>query len=360
MKFDYIIGNPPYQDSTSTNNRDSAVYPYFYDAAKKLAHSYELISPARFLFNTGLTSKDWNKKMLTDPHIDVTYYEADSSKVFSQTDIKGGVAIVYRDDKKEFGQIGTFIPNEKLRSISKHFNRSKKGFASIVFSGRSDMKFTDEFIQDFPQSVTDRIASINEKSKVKVNKLSPNEEYELKSSTFAVLPYAFLEKEPENSEQYYKILGLNKGKREYRWISKKYLIPRYPEKNNINWYKVLLPESNGAGKLGETLSTPLIAYPGESSTPTFISIGQFETEQEAENALKYIKTKLVRALLAICKKTQHNPASVWLYVPLQDFTSNSDIDWSKSIPEIDQQLYKKYGLDDDEIKFIETHVKEMN
>lgn len=71
------------------------------------------------------------------------------------------------------------------------------------------------------------------------------------------------------------------------------------------------------------------------------------------------KTKLVRALLGICKKTQHNPSSVWAYVPLQDFTNNSDIDWSKSIFEIDAQLYKKYGLSQEEIDFIESKVKSM-
>lgn len=65
-------------------------------------------------------------------------------------------------------------------------------------------------------------------------------------------------------------------------------------------------------------------------------------------------------MLGILKITQHNPPEKWKYVPLQDFTENSDIDWTKSIPEIDQQLYKKYGLDKDEIEFIETHVKAMN
>ena len=60
------------------------------------------------------------------------------------------------------------------------------------------------------------------------------------------------------------------------------------------------------------------------------------------------------------KVTQHNSPDKWKYVPLQDFTSTSDIDWSRTIPDIDQQLYKKYGLSNDEINFIETHVKEMN
>ena len=65
-------------------------------------------------------------------------------------------------------------------------------------------------------------------------------------------------------------------------------------------------------------------------------------------------------MLGILKITQHNPAPKWKYVPMQDFTSMSDIDWSKSISDIDQQLYAKYGLDENEIEFIETHVKEMS
>ena len=63
--------------------------------------------------------------------------------------------------------------------------------------------------------------------------------------------------------------------------------------------------------------------------------------------------------MALLKKTQHITPEKWMYVPLQDFTANSDIDWSKSVVEIDQQLYRKYDLTADEIEFIETHVKEM-
>lgn len=65
-------------------------------------------------------------------------------------------------------------------------------------------------------------------------------------------------------------------------------------------------------------------------------------------------------MLGTLKVTQDNNKGTWKNVPLQDFTSNSDIDWSKSISEIDQQLYKKYELDEEEINFIETHVKEMD
>ena len=75
--------------------------------------------------------------------------------------------------------------------------------------------------------------------------------------------------------------------------------------------------------------------------------------------MKYIKTKFVRALLDVLKVTQDTTRAKWACVPLQDFTDKSDIDWTKSIPKIDQQLYKKYNLSDDEIAFIEKNVKEM-
>ena len=90
-----------------------------------------------------------------------------------------------------------------------------------------------------------------------------------------------------------------------------------------------------------------------------MSIGKLNTEAEAEAEVKYVKTKFSRAMLGILKVTQDNKKSVWKYVPLQDFTSASDIDWSKSVHEIDLQLYRKYGLDEKEINFIESHVKEM-
>ena len=81
---------------------------------------------------------------------------------------------------------------------------------------------------------------------------------------------------------------------------------------------------------------------------------------ESENALKYIKTKFARAMLGVIKITQDLTPTKWKYVPLQDFKSSSDIDWSQSIAHIDKQLYKKYNLSDEEINFIENNVKEMD
>ena len=108
------------------------------------------------------------------------------------------------------------------------------------------------------------------------------------------------------------------------------------------------------------ISKPEVGSPEEIATDTFLCVGAFNTSREAKNLLKFIVSKFARVLLGSLKVTQINAKETWKNVPLQDFTSASDIDWSKSIPEIDRQLYRKYGLDNAEIEFIESHVKEMS
>ena len=158
-----------------------------------------------------------------------------------------------------------------------------------------------------------------------------------------------------------KILGISKNKRAWKYIQSKYVDKAH---ENLYKWKVLVPRANGSGAIGEVLSTPLIGTPLIGTpligyTQSFIGIGKFDTEYEANACFKYIKGKFARALLGILKITQDNDRGVWRMIPLQDFTPNSDINWSASIRDIDQQLYKKYGLSQQEIDFIESHVKEM-
>lgn len=127
-----------------------------------------------------------------------------------------------------------------------------------------------------------------------------------------------------------------------------------------NQYKVVIPKADGSGAFGDRITNPAILEPNNGFTHSFLGIGGFNSELTANNALKYMSTKFFRSLLSILKVTQDMNADKMKYVPLQDFTSASDIDWSKSVPEIDQQFYKKYSLSPEETEFIETHVKEMD
>jgi len=118
MKFDVVIGNPPYQEEAIGDSTQAPpIYHKFMDEAYKLADKVSFITPARFLFNAGATGKSWNEKMLNDEHLKVIYFNQDSSKVFPNTDIKGGVAVTYRDRSKNFGAIGTFTSFTEIDSI---------------------------------------------------------------------------------------------------------------------------------------------------------------------------------------------------------------------------------------------------
>lgn len=186
--------------------------------------------------------------------------------------------------------------------------------------------------------------------------MSKGHAYDLKSNVLEKLPDIFYEKKPDDGHEYIKILGLVKMRRAYRFIRRDYV--NHPD--NLPKWKVIIPKANGSGALGEALSTPLIGQPLIGHTETFMSVGCFDSKEEAEALLKYIKSKFARTLLGILKTTQDNPPEKWKFVPLQDFTSASDIDWSRSVSEIDRQLYRKYGLSQEEIDFIESHVKEMD
>lgn len=327
MKFTAVVGNPPYQITTETNFA-TPVYHLFFEAAKSLSPDYvSLIHPARFLFNAGATPKEWNKQMLNDPHLSLPLYEPNSQKIFSGVDIKGGICITFWNKNNPSGGLGgTFVAHEELETI---LRKVKVGGFDQIVSSNGETKLN-----------------------IVLDKKYPNEK-RIVTNYFERFPNIFVL--TKNNKFNIKIFGLEKGnKRTLRYVEKKIISDKKLEK-----YKVFIPKSNGSGAFGEVISTPIIAEPFVGSTNSFLQIGSFENFEEASNCLKYIKSKLCRAMLGSLKVTQDNPKSVWVNVPIQDFTSKSDINWSKSVSEIDEQLYKKYGLDKKEIDFIETHVKEM-
>lgn len=345
MKFDVVIGNPPYQDSATGDNDNYAapIYSDFMDLSYKLSDLVTLITPARFLFNAGATSKQWNKKMLNDPHFKVVLYEANSSNIFPHTDIKGGVAVSLRDEHQKFEPIEIFTAFPELNSILKRVLPKTNGSLSEIISGRGVYKLSDKALSDHPE-----IEQLQSKGHKK----------DVGSGAFRVLKDVvfFKEKPSDGHDDYVRFLGLSNRTREYWWGRQIYQdVP-----DSFYHFKVFIPQANGSGTFGEVLSTPLIGKPLIGATETFLSIGNFLSEDEATACLNYIKSKFARAMLGILKTTQANTRSKWEYVPLQDFTPNSDIDWTKSIPEIDQQLYKKYNLSEEEINFIETKVQAID
>ena len=339
VKFTAVIGNPPYNEETKDTS-DKQIYYLFMEISYLLSSKAILITPARFLFNAGKTPKPWNIKMLNDEHLKVLHYIQKSADIFPNTDIKGGVVITYRDSKRNFGKIGTFTTYEELNSILRKVSPIESHSLASIYYSTDSYQFSQKLHDDYPY-IKDMLSNGHENGIV--------------SSIFSRLENTDVFTIDKHSEDDIKFIGLINLKRCYRYIKKQYIKP-HP---NLERWKVILPGSNGSGAIGEVLSTPLVGQPLVGHTQTFISFGAFTNRTEAENLMKYIKTKFARTMLGTLKITQSNKRGTWTNTPLQDFTNNSDIDWSKSIPEIDQQLYEKYGLDEKEITFIEEKVAQM-
>lgn len=329
VKFTAVIGNPPYDQQSSGDATDKKpVYHLFFDSAKSLDPEYVcLIHPARFLFNAGKTPKIWNEKMLNDKHLSVPLYEPVSKTIFKEVDIKGGIAVTLWDrDNPTGGLGGAFTAHKELQSI---LNKVPDGGMHTIVStagGSPTIRYTD--------------------------KRGRRRSY-FRTSAFFDLPDFFSRERDERHT--IKIIGLERGnKRSHRYVNSEIL--RDP---TIEKWKVFVPESNGTGAIGEVLSTPIIGEPLTGCTESFVRIGAFDSEAEAKNCMNYIKTKFCRAMLGTLKITQHNPRSTWRNVPIQDFSSSSDINWKKSIAEIDEQLFAKYDLDKNEKDFIKNNVRAM-
>lgn len=345
MKFYAVIGNPPYQSDKDDNDRKPPIYDAFMDAAYQVSDRVELVTPGRFLFDAGQTPKAWNEKMLSDKHLKVLSYEPDASTVFPNTDIKGGIAVTLRDATSDFGAIETFTVYPELNGILKKVNRATSGQLRLdsIFASQRCYKFSDLFYQENRNNENVRA------------QLGPGNRIKIVSKVMETLPEIFTVKPSAPESDVYKFYGRINGKRGYRFVAKKYI----RENEYIHNFKLLIPEANNSGIYGETLAEPMVAGPETGSSDTFLNAGPFKTEREAHNLALYYKTKFFRALLGVKKATQHSPSQVWKTIPLQDFSLDSDIDWSKSVAEINRQLYAKYDLSDEEIDFIESHVKEM-
>ncbi len=339
MKFDAIVGNPPYQlENSGDGSGKDPIYHLFIDLAQNVSNIVTLIHPARFLFNAGKTPKEWTEKMLNDEHLSVIDYFDNSADVFPTVDIKGGVAITLWNKKVNYGKIGLFTVHDELTSIIEK-SKSTKSFAEIVYP--MDL-----------YRVTETLYAENLWAE---GRQSKGHRYAMGSNVFKIFPELFYENSPTNTDEYIQIYGLANTQRVIRWIKKSYV--KLPD--NFNGYRVLIAKVNGSGAFGETLTSPFVIESNTGHTATFLSVGNFDKRIEAEAVLKYIKTKFARTLLGTLKVTHDNPKNTWKNVPLQDFSENSDIDWSVSIPEIDKQLYAKYKLSPDEISFIETMIKPM-
>lgn len=341
--FDFVIGNPPYQDDDPEASRKTPLYDKFMDAVYPLADETELITPARFLFEAGQTPKDWNRKILNDEHFKVLHYEPDSSEVFPNAQLTGGVAVTLHSKDKTYDPVQVYTPYKELNSIVEKVNEIEGDaprFDSIV-SSQGIYRFTEVLFKEHPE-----VAELSGKGtgdKI-VSKIVSKA-----TDIFSDTPV---------EDDFCKILSKAGNGRAWKYIKRKYIQPT----PYLDTYNVMISESDGsAGYLGNPIPARMIgrleiADPESGSVDTYLSVGTFANRSEAENCAKYMQTKFVRVMLGVKKVTQHHPKSTWTQVPLQDFSRGSDIHWNGSLEELDKTLYKKYKLTKKEISFIEKYI----
>lgn len=348
MKFDFVIGNPPYQEMSKNNKMTRSIYPDFVRSSQAIGQIVSLVMPARWMSGENgpyRETQHFIDEMLKGDHLQSFHLYPNSSDLFPNVDIKGGVCF--------------FVWNRAYSCDRVNYTITENGAYKKVLTS---FRIAENVIIRFPELI-----SILEKTKA-ISTIYLNT-WVSSWNPFGFISDLFTKNkegvsrisEEKQQDDDYLVHGLLKNKRVIRYI------PNSALKKNIHIahsYKVFLPRANGSGVFGEVFSTPMIGTPMIGTpmmicTDTFLQIGVFDNCTEAENLLKYVKTKYFRTMVGIKKTAVFNYKECFTFVPLQDFTAASDIDWSRSVAEIDRQLYAKYGLSAEEVAFIEEKIKPM-
>lgn len=329
VKFGVVIGNPPYQVSDG-GARASAkpIYHEYINLSKVLSSSYvSIISPSRW-FTGGKGLDLFRSKMIEENKFRTLIDFSDSKECFSGVEVKGGVNYFLWDIN--------YNGECNVKNIYKNNNTSLKRFLKL--------EDIDIFIRY--NTLYTIFKKVHKKENCTFDILvSSRKPFDLDTST------KIDDSKSKNSLKIY-------GKSKIGYIDEKKI-----KKNNelINKQKIFITYAYGAGEgfPHQIINKPIIAPLGSVCTETYLSIGPFESEEEVNNAYKYIKTKFFRALVLIAKNSQHATSKTYRFVPMQNFTEKSDINWGKSSDEIDKQLFEKYKLSDEEKKYIKEIIKDM-
>lgn len=340
MKFDAIVGNPPYQlEGGSGGNNDAPIYQIFAKISENSTSEYvSLIMPARW-FAAGRENLlgDFRNNMIHNKSLRKMVVYSNGVDIFSNVEIKGGICYYLID--KAYNGLCDYIYNnggiksEELRDLSTF---------DIIIREPKLAKIVDKIKNKSSQPYVDSIISNDTPFGISSNPKSSKKN-----------PMVVSETKNANSDiKLYHIENLN---RKVEYIDRR-LINK--NKQFIDKDKVFIPGAGGSGNDPYVLGKPIVAPKGSVCSQSFL-FASFDDENQANNFKKYLLTRFFRILVSAIKISQSAPNRVYKFVPLQDFTDKSDIDWSKSISEIDQQLYKKYNLTQEEIDFIESKVKPM-
>lgn len=342
MNFDAIVGNPPYMEMDGgAQSSAKPIYNLFVDIARSLEPNFiSLIMPTRW-YSGGKGLDEFRESMINDKNLSLLHDFLNPDEVFPNTNIRGGICY-FLWDKNYSNEI-------KLTEVVTHRNGDKP--LSVNRSLKS--KESDIFIRhNVALEILEKVNNFKD--------FKSFEDYVSPRKPFGLDGFIVNKKLFRNSHK-----GLNSPvicygkKQEIGYLDRTEVKSR---KKWIDLYKVFTPYANNIGtELNDDNLNAFIGKPGTICTESYIVLGaDLRLDKVSSNNLcKYCTTRFTRFMHSIAKSSQHGTSKTYKFVPLQDFTSKSDIDWSKSVEEIDHQLYKKYKLSKDEIAFIEKMIKPM-
>lgn len=345
MKFDVIIGNPPYQlnvgNEGGNSSKAKAIYHQFVEQAMKLQPKYlSMIIPSRWMTrSTEGISDEWIDEMIKSDKIRVLHDFLNASECFPGVDIMGGVCYFLWENNYN-GKCEYILHSIDGSTLRNYDYLDSKG-AGIVIRDLRAVEIINKIIKvegDYFKSEYKNFAFL----------VSPKD-YFTNKTTLTSGWKGYIEKPKDNYKiKYY--LNKNIHKLDFGFIRKDDISKNH---QSINLHKVYIPAANGS--LDWVLGKPFYGEPNSVCSQTYLVIGYNQdkikfNKEMCENIISYIKTKFFRYMVSVKKRTQNGPRGVYQFVPMQDFSK----------PWTDAELYKKYNLSDEEITFIESMIKPMS
>lgn len=339
MKFDVIIGNPPYQLSDGGGEGSSAtpIYDKFVRNAIRLNPRYlTMIIPARW-YSGGKGLDRFREEMLNDKRLRIIHDFPETSDCFPQNNIRGGVCYFLWNRDQEGNCL---VYNHKGNAITSFMERPLLEGNSTTFIRYNEAISILNKVRFFKEETMDNRV----KSRLPFGIPSNFEDYKLAPTTNADTVLFRSDRSKSSPKQVF-------------------IDPRYITRN-IEWKdkkKVLVSKASPGGDEypHSIISAPLYADSNTVCTETYLIVDFVKNKTEGRNLISYMKTRFFRFMMSLIKNTQNISKGVFCFVPLQDFSADSDINWKGTTEDIDRQLYAKYGLNEEEIAFIESMIRPM-
>lgn len=338
VNFDVVLGNPPYHETiSSATDNDSLgkqLFPWFVMCSTQIATKFmSMITPSRW-FTGDAQDKSFVKLrryMQENNHIKKIANYKDEKEVFDGVEIKGGISY-FLYEQSHTGQVEFVNISKGTRDVQ----------IRNLFEDGLDIIISDSV--DYPLIC-----------KVKTKDFVPLTTITTGRNAFGIIGKPSVVNSISKKERFLGACELRCKANEIRWIKADAVTKN---QDVFEKYKVYISKSAGnPNSDAKVIGYPYVGSPQSACTDSLFPIGKFDTLEEAENLAKYMKTKFLRYMVSILKTSQNVTQIVYGFVPMQNFTPSSDIDWSKDIDEIDQQLYAKYSLSREEIEHIEVSIK---